>query len=322
LKTRKTSLTAESEEYLEAIFRLQEKDGIARTVQLAKELNVVPGSITNTIGNLEKQGLVVHEPYKGVKLTEKGRKLALKIVRRHRLAERLLTDVLHVNWSKVHTLACKLEHAFTKDISKSLEKTLGNPKTCPHGNPIPSENGVLIKQNFELLSSLKPKVNAAVATITEEKPEVLRKFEKMGLMPGALVEVEKNEASKKLVAVKVDGQPYVLDHELASFVRVIPIPQRRRHRYRGTNEPVYTLREEKTDAVPLAELEEGKKGYVVFLLGGCGLVRRLAGMGLTPGTEVIVLKRCPFRGPIEVSTRGVCVALGYGVATKVFVRTS
>jgi DtxR family Mn-dependent transcriptional regulator len=256
----------------------------------------------------------------GVKLTEKGRKLALEMIRRHRLAERLLTDVLHVSWSKVHNLACRLEHAFTRDVSKSLEETLKNPKTCPHGSPIPSENGFIVKEPSEPLSSLKLGTKATVTTITEEEPEVLQRFEKMGLMPGAVVEVEEVEAAKNLRIVQINGKRHALDNNLASFVQVATLLGKRRHRHRGITEPIYAFKKGKDNSVALAELEEGDKGCVVFLLGGCGMVRRLAEMGLTPGTEVTVLKRCPFRGPVEVGVRDVCLVLGYGVAAKVFVR--
>ncbi|KPV64610.1 MAG: manganese transport transcriptional regulator [Candidatus Bathyarchaeota archaeon BA2] len=115
-------VSSEAEEYLEVIYRLEEKTGFARTMELARKLKVVPGSVTNTIEGLERRGLVTHEPYKGVKLTEKGRKIALNVLRGHRLAELLLTEILHVDWSEVHEVACKLEHVIAADIMKPLEK--------------------------------------------------------------------------------------------------------------------------------------------------------------------------------------------------------
>src|SRR3972149_11503206 len=117
-----TGLSSEAEEYVEAIYKLQKSSGVAKTGELAEELRVVPGSITNTIKHLEKHGLVEHKPYRGVKLTAKGKKQALDIIRRHRLAERLLTDILGSKWDEVHENACKLEHALTKDVAKLLEK--------------------------------------------------------------------------------------------------------------------------------------------------------------------------------------------------------
>ena len=113
MNTEEKLVSNQAEEYLEAIYRLESKVGFARTMDLSRELGVVPGSITNTIENLERKGLVIHERYKGVKLTDNGQKIASSILRRHRLAERLLTDFLHLDWSEVHDPACKLEHALS-----------------------------------------------------------------------------------------------------------------------------------------------------------------------------------------------------------------
>jgi len=104
-------ISAVIEEYLECIFKLQEKSGVARTSDIVKSLGVVPGTVTNTVEWLEKEGLVTHKPYKGVKLTEKGRKIALQVIRRHRLSERLLTDILNMKWDKAHDAAGENEEA-------------------------------------------------------------------------------------------------------------------------------------------------------------------------------------------------------------------
>ena len=108
-------ISATVEEYLEAIYRLEEKKGSAKTGDLAKELNVTLGTITNTIENMEKQNLVIHKPYKGVKLTKKGRKLALDVVRRHRLSERLLTDILKI--------PCRSRSRFPTDCRRAASRT-------------------------------------------------------------------------------------------------------------------------------------------------------------------------------------------------------
>ena len=122
-------VTPKIEEYLEGIYRLQERNGVARTSNIVKLLQVVPGTVTNTVEKLEKEGLVIHEPYRGVKLTEKGFKIALRVLRKHRLSERLLTDILSMDWDEAHEAACRLEHAITDNIIKKLEKALGHPKT-------------------------------------------------------------------------------------------------------------------------------------------------------------------------------------------------
>jgi len=214
------SISKESEEYLEAIYRLEERDGSAKTMQLASMLKVMPGSVTNTIEHLEKHKLVMHEPYKGVKLTEKGRKLALKIIRRHRLAERLLTDVLHLDWSKVHDEACKLEHNLSETIVKPLEKALGNPQTCPHGNPIPSEQGKMSEAKSELLIDLSPGECGVITKITEEKHNLLQYLATLGLVPGASVKIEEKAPFNGPVIVKTMGASYALGRNVASVIWV------------------------------------------------------------------------------------------------------
>ena len=164
-------LSNQAEEYLEAIYRLEQKGGFARTMELARNLKVVAGSVTNTIENLERKGLVIHKPYKGVKLTENGRKIASSVLRRHRLAERLLTDILHLDWSEVHDPACKLEHALSPEILKPLENALGHPKRCPHGNPIPPNCGGVFEKEIVALSELGAKMSGVIIKITEEKVE-------------------------------------------------------------------------------------------------------------------------------------------------------
>lgn len=219
-KRNANSISKESEEYLEAIYRLEQRDGSAKTMQLANELKVMPGSITNTIKNLEKRRLVIHEPYKGVKLTEKGRKLALKIIRRHRLAERLLTDILHLDWSKVHDEACKLEHNLSENIVKPLEKALGNPKTCPHGNPIPSEQGEMEEAKSELLTNLSQGERGIITKITEEKQDLLQYLATLGLVPNASVEIEEKAPFNGPIIVKTMGASYALGRNIASVIWV------------------------------------------------------------------------------------------------------
>jgi len=221
METEETTVSSEAEEYLEAIYRLEKKTGFARTMELSRQLKVVPGSVTNTIEGLERRGLVIHEPYKGVKLTEKGRKLALNVLRRHRLAERLLTDILHIDWSEAHDAACKLEHAITdEDIIKPLEKTLGHPQTCPHGNPIPTKGGGIIEEKSEPLADLKPGEGGIVVKITEENRDMLQYLASLGLMPGTSVEIEEKAPFNGPVIVKARGASYALGHDIASVIWV------------------------------------------------------------------------------------------------------
>ena len=149
------SLSQEAEEYVEMIYKLQERHGMAKTKELSEIMHVVPGSITNTIEHLESHGLVTHEPYRGVKLTRQGEKIALDIIRRHRLAECLLSELLKAEWSTVHEDACKLEHALSKKLTDLLEERLGHPKFCPHGNPIPTQSGSMDEPALHSLDGSK-----------------------------------------------------------------------------------------------------------------------------------------------------------------------
>jgi DtxR family Mn-dependent transcriptional regulator len=209
-----------AEEYLEAIYRLEQKTGYARTMDLARSLNVVPGSITNTVENLEKKGLVVHTPYKGVTLTENGRKIASSVLRRHRLAERLLTDILHLDWSEVHDPACRLEHALSPEILKPLEKALGHPKRCPHGNPIPTNCGGVFEEETIALSELDANKGGVIVKITEEKVKVLQELTRLNLTLGNRVKIEIKNAPDGSVTVRVKGECFTIDRDLASIIQV------------------------------------------------------------------------------------------------------
>jgi len=214
-------ITAAVEEYLEGIYRLQERSGrAARTSDIVSLLQVTPGTVTNTVERLEREGLVAHVPYKGVKLTEKGRHIATNVIRRHRLSERLLTDILRVKWSEAHQTACKLEHSFTGDLVKKLENALGHPKTCPHGNPIPTKCGGIVEEKSEPLTNLKPKEKSVLVKITHEKHEVLDYLNSLGLVPEASLEVVEKAPFNGPITVKVNGIKQALSFEIASIIHV------------------------------------------------------------------------------------------------------
>lgn len=218
-------LTRESEEYLETIYKLQKRDGIAKTTEIAKRLNVALGSVTNTIECLERKGLVEHKPYKGIKLTEKGLIHALKIIRKHRLAERLLTDTLKMEWSKVHEAACSLEHALTEEVLLYIEKALGYPKKCPHGNPIPTSEGIIEEEHSCPLNSLKNGECAEIVKITEESEDKLKILEKYGIRPGIKLYLVNKSLKDRFVKVKVNNKSLKLEMDMASAIWVRMIKQ-------------------------------------------------------------------------------------------------
>jgi DtxR family Mn-dependent transcriptional regulator len=216
----KMNISASIEDYLENVYKLEEKESLARTKELADRMHVGLGTITNTVEMLERQGLVVHRPYKGIKLTGEGRRIALDVIRRHRLAERLLTDILEVDWSRAHEPACRLEHGLTEEVIKPLGRILGHPKTCPHGNPIPTRCGGIIEEKSESLVNLKPKERGTVVKITEEDRDLLQHLRSLGLAVGASVRVEKKIPLDGSVIVKLNNVERSLSSKAASAIWV------------------------------------------------------------------------------------------------------
>lgn len=208
------------EMYLKTIYNLESKSGAARTGDIANILGITPGSVTNTLEVLESKGLVAREPYKGVKLTGEGLKLALLVFRRHRLAEKLLTDVLKLDWTDSHEEACRLEHVISDQLAKSIEKALGEPKTCPHGNPIPSETGSIPPLNDQPLSELGDGETAIVSRIPDPNAELLRYLAGLGMFPGVKIAIEEKAPFKGPILVKVGSGSYPLSLDVASGIYV------------------------------------------------------------------------------------------------------
>ncbi|MGB9741111.1 MAG: metal-dependent transcriptional regulator [Candidatus Bathyarchaeia archaeon] len=208
------------EEYLECIYRLEEKYGVARTKDIVDMMGVVPGTVTNTVRLLEKNGLIMHQPYRGVKLTNKGRRIAIQVVRRHRLSERLLVDILHMEWEKVHELACKLEHSLTEEMIKPLEKALKHPRTCPHGNPIPTKCGGIVEEKSVPLINLDVGAQGVVMKIVEERRDILQYLSRLGVFPEVPIKILEKNSIDDSVTLMIGETCHVLSRRIASVVYV------------------------------------------------------------------------------------------------------
>lgn len=214
-------LSPTMEEYLEAIYKLQNEFGMAKTTSLAKNLGVALGSVTNTVRKLKRLNLITHISYKGVKLTGRGEKAALSVVRRHRLSERLLTDLLGMDWDKVHEDACMLEHSISEDVASLIERSLNHPETCPHGNPVPSQEGKVFEdESLKPLTEIKPKEKFIIVKITEENPDLLRYLKQHHITPKAYAKIQELIPPDNSISIKADDEVHYITQQLASKIWV------------------------------------------------------------------------------------------------------
>jgi DtxR family transcriptional regulator, Mn-dependent transcriptional regulator len=208
------------EMYMKAIYRLEREGPGVTTSALATELGVAPASVSGMLKKLVNDGFVEHEVRGDIKLTRKGLEVAVGVVRRNRLAERLLTDVLGMPWDEVYAEACILEHAITPRVEQRLIATLNDPQTCPHGHPIPPADLTEPVRTGIPLAQVEPGTNVTVAGVTEQMPEILRYLGQVGLRPGAHLSVVEKAPLGGPVTIEVDGERHAISLELARTVMI------------------------------------------------------------------------------------------------------
>lgn len=216
------------ENYLKHILLLSEgAGGLVSMGGLATALAVVPGTATTMVKALADGGLVDHQPRQGVRLTEAGRRVALSVLRKHRLVETFLVNVLKMDWSAVHAEAEQLEHAISDDVLDRLDALLGHPATDPHGDPIPSRQGKLNSQVYATLATCALAKRLRIVRVTEQSPAFLQFAEQHGLQPGAIVAVADRNLAAGLVAVKkARAKPLSLSLAAAGQILVEPAVRR------------------------------------------------------------------------------------------------
>lgn len=194
------------ENYLKAIFQAQlhlaRKADLVPMGQLAAALGVVPGTATTMVKALSESGLVKYEPYVGVRLTQSGERLAAMVVRRHRLIELFLVEVMGMSWTEVHDEAELLEHAVSDRLIERIDEMLGRPAADPHGDPIPDPEGVLERRPLDNLMTCPLNVPVTVTRVTDQDPEFLRFVERRDLKPGEVVEVEERDSAADSVRLR------------------------------------------------------------------------------------------------------------------------
>lgn len=208
------------EEYLEAVYRLEYEGPGVTTSGLASMLGVAPASVSGMLKKLDKDGFVEYVARGEVKLTRKGHEVGARVLRRHRLAERLLTDVFGMPWDEVHEEACMLEHAISQRVEDRLMALLGNPQTCPHGHPLPSRDLSVPPRSGVPLAQIDRGKRAVVSGVTDEVPEILRYLGEVGLRPGAAVHIIEKAPLGGPVTVEIAGKRHAISLELARMVIV------------------------------------------------------------------------------------------------------
>jgi len=210
------------EEYLETIYELEEAGIVPMRARIVERLGVSAPSVSETVKRLEREGYLTLSETKAMVLTESGRKYATDMVRRHRLAERLLVDVLHVPWHQVHEEACRLEHAISDNLEAHLVALLGDPASCPHGNPIPGSANPLPPGEVVSLSRASVGASTEVRRIDEQleaDPSGLLLLERSDLMPGSALVVGARSADG--VAVTTSAGEVSVPESVASLVYVL-----------------------------------------------------------------------------------------------------
>lgn len=218
------------QDYVKAVYALQGHEGprgggTASTSAIAQRLAVSAASATNMLKKLEGMGLVDYQPYRGASLTESGRKIALEVIRHHRLLETYLAEALGVPWDQVHAEAEVLEHALSEELEERISAHLGHPTQDPHGHPIPAKDGslpVATQVRLRRLWEIEPGESVAVDHVPDGEAEALRYLAAARIVPGARVEVVERGPQSGPLFVKVDGvdQPTALSKELAETLWV------------------------------------------------------------------------------------------------------
>jgi DtxR family Mn-dependent transcriptional regulator len=217
-------MTSESiEGYLKTIYKLEQDVSPVTTSALAEQLRISSASVSEMAGKLAELGLVTREPYKGMALTVKGKHQALILIRRHRLWERFLTDILGLSWDQVHGEACRLEHVTSPLVEERLAQFLGEPETCPHGHPMPTAEGEIAVKAGRPLAEFTAGQRARVLRVPEGDDALLQYLATLGLKPQATIRVEAVAPFQGPLTVQVGEARHVLGRELASKIVVQPL---------------------------------------------------------------------------------------------------
>jgi len=210
-----------AQDYLKAIWKLQAAHGEATTSALAGELDVSPASATAMLKKLDKLGLVQHEPYHGAQLTPAGERVALEVIRHHRLLELYLKEALGLSWDQVHVEAERLEHYLSDEVEARIDAALGYPTRDPHGDPIPTAELVLETGERRTLVDIAAGDEAVIRRVPDSDPELLRYLADLGLVPECPVVMIEQAPFEGPVTLEIDGRMHSIGRSVAALIEVM-----------------------------------------------------------------------------------------------------
>lgn len=216
----KVELSDAIQDYLKEVYKLQASGGRATTTAIARAMHVAPSSVTSMLKKLAALGLVEHARYRGVRLTQPGERVALEVIRHHRLLEQYLAQTLGLAIEAVHAEADRLEHALSEELEALIDRALGYPTHDPHGHPIPNAELELAHAELRPLAELAPGERATVRHVPDGDPALLRYLSKLSLVPGRQVEVCSAAPFGGPVTVLVEKTEHAISRELASQIGV------------------------------------------------------------------------------------------------------
>lgn len=214
-------LSFTEENYLKAIYHLSDHGKEVSTNAISEMLNTKPASVSDMLKKLGKKKVIFYEKYRGVKLSDKGKSLALQIVRKHRLWEVFLVEKLHFNWDEVHEIAEQLEHIRSQVLIERLDKFLGFPSHDPHGDPIPNNKGEMVAKEKIQLSDLDEQVSATVVGLKETSSLFLQFLDKAGIYLGAKVKILEKIAFDMSQEIEIDNKKVqIISNDVAKNIFV------------------------------------------------------------------------------------------------------
>jgi len=229
----KERLTAPVEDYLKAIYTIGKGTGAAATNEIAERLALAPASVSGMVRRLADQGLLAYERYHGVKLTESGRRAALRTLRRHRVIEAYLAHALGYPWDRVHEEAERLEHAASEELVDRMAAQIGEPEVDPHGAPIPTRDGAVDETEYTSLADLAIGVPGIVTRVADEDPAMLRYLGELSVVPGKRITVKSRAPFGGPITIAVGRQEFSIGPALAAHVLTTPVTRKASGRRRG-----------------------------------------------------------------------------------------